>query len=76
MRAVGAAPDVDAIIISDANSVFIDCIVEECGVKDVFGAVFTNPASFNNEGLMSVTRHHTHSCQRCRHTPNMCKGIL
>lgn len=74
LHAVRAAQDTDAIIISDANSMFIECIVQECGVADVFRAVLTNPATFSNDGLLSVTGHHTHSCQRCRHTPHMCKG--
>ena len=74
LRAVKAAPDTDAIIISDANSVFIDCIVQECGVADVFRAVLTNPATFNSAGQLSVRWHHTHQCQRCKGTPNMCKG--
>ena len=74
LDAVRAAPDADAIIISDANSIFIDCILQECGVADVFSTVLTNPASFNEEGLMTVAWHHTHTCQRCSATPNMCKG--
>lgn len=76
LSAVQSAHHADAIIISDANSVFIECILEECGVADVFRAVFTNPASFNSEGLMTVTWHHTHSCQLCAATPHMCKGTL
>lgn len=76
VQAVRAMSGADAIIISDANSVFIDCILEECGVKDVFINVFTNPASFNDDGLMSVTWYHTHSCLQCIKTPNMCKGII
>ena len=74
LRAVKAAANTDAIIISDANSVFIDCIVQECGVADVFRAVLTNPATFDSAGQLSVAWHHTHQCQRCRGTPNMCKG--
>lgn len=76
LHAVKAAQDTDAIIVSDSNSVFIECIVQECGVADVFKAVLTNPASFSKDGLLSVAWHHTHSCQRCHHTPNMCKGTL
>ena len=74
LQAVRAAPNADAIIISDANSVFINTILEECGAADVFSAVLTNPASFNSKGLMSVEWHHTHTCQLCTATPNMCKG--
>lgn len=74
VRAVEAAQDADAIIISDSNSVFIDCILQECGVADVFSTVLTNPASFSSEGLLSVAWHHTHDCQRCKTTPHMCKG--
>jgi pyridoxal phosphate phosphatase PHOSPHO2 len=76
LQVVRAAPDADAIIISDANSVFINTILQHCGVADVFSTVLTNPASFNNEGLMTVAWHHTHTCQLCAATPNMCKGTI
>ena len=74
LHAVKAAANTDAIIISDANSVFIDCILQECGVADVFRTVLTNPATFSSGGQLSVAWHHTHHCQRCSGTPNMCKG--
>ena len=76
LEAVRTAPDADAIIISDANSVFIECILQECGVEDMFSSILTNPGSFNQEGLMTVAWHHTHTCQLCAGTPNMCKGEL
>ena len=74
LRAVEAAEGTHAIIISDSNSVFIDCILQECGVAGVFRAVLSNPASFSSEGRLSASAHHSHHCQRCTTTPNMCKG--
>ena len=74
LHTLQSAPNADAIIISDANSVFIECILQECGVDDVFRAVFTNPASFNSDGLLTVAWYHTHNCQLCNKTPHMCKG--
>ena len=75
LQAVRESPEADAIIMSDANSVFIECILQECGVADVFSAVLTNPASFNEDGLLTVAWYHTHNCRRCAEIPNMCKGV-
>ena len=74
LHAVGAAQHADAVVISDSNTQFIDCILGECGVRTVFRDVLSNPASFSADGLLSVAWHHTHSCARCQRTPNMCKG--
>lgn len=77
IKAVTAVRDClhsDAIIISDANTIFIECILEECGVRDVVKEVFSNPAQFEPNGRLSVKRYHSHSCGTCAHSPNLCKG--
>ena len=68
----------DSIIISDSNSVFIDCILCKAGLKDSFSPdhVLTNPAHFDASGRLHVQRFHNHNCQRCVSTLNMCKWTI
>ena len=66
----------EAIIISDSNTVFIDCILDHCGVRDTFKAVFSNPARFDSEQRLRINHCHSHSCTTCAHSPNMCKGKI
>ena len=65
-----------SIIISDSNSVFIDAILQKQGLKHHFSDVITNPAHFDESGQLRIKRCHAHSCPRCSHSPNMCKGTL
>ena len=79
MKAVTAVRDCrnsEAIIISDANTIFIECILQECGVKEVVKEVFSNPAQFEPDGRLRVKRYHSHSCVTCAHSPNLCKGSV
>ena len=76
ITAVRDCADCDAIIISDANTVFIECILDECGVKEAIKEVFTNPAQFEPNGRLTVKRYHSHSCRTCSHSPNLCKGSV
>lgn len=79
MKAIAAVRDCkncDAIIISDANTVFIECILAECGVKEAIKEVFSNPAQFEPDGRLTVKRYHSHSCEICSHSPNLCKGSV
>lgn len=64
----------DSIILSDSNTIFIDIILDECGVKDFFDAVITNPAHFDETGRLHVREYHAHNCDSCERTPNLCKG--
>ena len=66
----------DSIIISDSNSVFIDLILEECGIKFMFAAVYTNPAHFEATGRLRVTEYGSHSCRVCSSSPNLCKSMV
>ncbi|XP_054828765.1 pyridoxal phosphate phosphatase PHOSPHO2 [Eublepharis macularius] len=61
----------DCIIISDSNAVFIDWILKAANVGQVFNEVFTNPASFDGCGYLTVENFHIHSCARC--PVNLCK---
>lgn len=74
MTTVRDCQNSEAIVISDANTVFIECILQECGVRDVVKQVFSNPAQFEPNGRLSVKRYHSHSCGTCSRSPNLCKG--
>ncbi|XP_064183361.1 pyridoxal phosphate phosphatase PHOSPHO2 [Anguilla rostrata] len=63
--------NIDCIIISDSNSLFIDWILGAAGVKTAVDDVFTNPATFDDRGYMSVQCYHAHECGQC--PVNMCK---
>lgn len=64
----------DCIIISDSNSIFIDWVLEAAAFHDVFDTVFTNPASFDSTGRLTVRNCHTHACTRC--PKNLCKNTV
>ncbi|XP_004460849.2 pyridoxal phosphate phosphatase PHOSPHO2 [Dasypus novemcinctus] len=64
----------DSIIISDSNSIFIDWALKASNFHDVFDKVFTNPASFDNNGHLTVKNYHAHSCARC--PKNLCKKAV
>lgn len=44
--------DVEMIIVSDANSFFIDHILEKNGLKGAFSEIATNPAKFDESGML------------------------
>ena len=64
----------NCIIVSDSNMLFIDMIIEECGVKDKISSVISNPAHFDENERLHVEHYHSHECGNCKRTPNMCKG--
>lgn len=64
----------DIIICSDANSLFIEWIIQKQGLANLFAAVYTNPCTIDESDKLVVRRffdHHT--CQHCLGTPNLCK---
>lgn len=65
----------EAIVISDANYIFIDHILTFHGLKDRINKIFTNPAKFNNEGRLELEMYHVQdSCSLS--TVNLCKGQI
>ncbi|XP_053174906.1 pyridoxal phosphate phosphatase PHOSPHO2 [Scomber japonicus] len=62
---------IDCIVVSDANTMFIDWILQAAGLQAAFDQVFTNPAKFNDLGYMEVQCYHSHDCKRC--PVNLCK---
>jgi len=68
----------ELIILSDANTVFIEVILKAYDCADVFSYVVTNPAAFDAHGRLRVRRwipeETPHGCALC--SLNMCKGLL
>ncbi|CAL8471813.1 g11355 [Coccomyxa elongata] len=70
-----AARGCDLVIVSDANSVYINAILEHHGLKEHFKQVHTNKASWEGGGLRVRPYHQDprpHGCPNC--PPNLCKG--
>ncbi|XP_042300847.1 pyridoxal phosphate phosphatase PHOSPHO2 isoform X2 [Sceloporus undulatus] len=69
---IGKHKDIfDCIIISDSNAIFIDWILKASNVSQLFDEVFTNPASFDGGGYLTVQNCHIHDCAKC--PINLCK---
>lgn len=62
---------IDCIVISDANTIFIEWILQAAGLHAAVDQVFTNPAKINDLGYMEVQCYHSHECDRC--PVNLCK---
>ncbi|KAF7212722.1 pyridoxal phosphate phosphatase PHOSPHO2 [Nothobranchius furzeri] len=62
---------VDCIVISDANSLFIEWVLTAAGLQSAVDQVFSNPARFNESGWMEVQHYHSHDCNKC--PVNLCK---
>lgn len=55
--------------------VFIEQILQQCGVNNVFSSVYTNPASFDADGCLSLKPFHQQDwCEIS--SVNMCKGHI
>ncbi|VVA91687.1 unnamed protein product [Arabis nemorensis] len=66
-------------IVSDANTLFIETIVEHLGISDFFSEINTNPGLVDEQGRLRIFPYHdftksSHGCSRC--PPNMCKGLI
>ena len=63
------------IIISDSNSEFISHILKVRKLDHLVDQVFTNPASWSSDGLLSILPyHHQETCKLS--TKNLCKGQI
>lgn len=67
-------PDVDVIIISDSNSVFISTWLEKNKLTNCIKRIFTNPAEFpgDHKALKIQPYHHQTECPLS--SVNLCKG--
>ena len=65
----------DIIIISDSNSLFIDLILRQYELSGLVDKVFTNPASFDDQGCLTIQFYHRQDwCQLS--SINLCKGHI
>lgn len=63
----------DLIVISDSNSVFIEEWIKSHGLQENFTKIFTNPAQFEDTGLLTIKPyHHQTDCRLS--AVNLCKG--
>ncbi|RUS23198.1 putative phosphatase-domain-containing protein [Endogone sp. FLAS-F59071] len=51
------ASNTELIILSDANTVYIETILKAYDVSDVFTTVITNPGHFDDAGRLHIRRH-------------------
>jgi len=83
VRAVGnlkkaTDPETTFFCLSNANSVFISTILQDKGLSNLFTEIVTNPAEWDESGLLKLRRRVDpagvqHKCTvGC--SPNMCKG--
>ncbi|XP_053355073.1 pyridoxal phosphate phosphatase PHOSPHO2 [Clarias gariepinus] len=63
--------DIDCIIVSDSNTLFIEWILEAGGVTGAVDRIFSNPASIDHRGCIEIECFHSHACEDC--PVNMCK---
>eukprot|EP01130_Rhizamoeba_saxonica_P016704 TRINITY_DN776_c0_g3_i2.p1 TRINITY_DN776_c0_g3~~TRINITY_DN776_c0_g3_i2.p1 ORF type:complete len:157 (-),score=36.47 TRINITY_DN776_c0_g3_i2:9-479(-) len=62
------------IIVSDANTVYIDYILETSNANQYFSRIFTNQAEWENGQLRVSPYHNNDFCNMC--PDNMCKGQI
>ncbi|XP_078260652.1 pyridoxal phosphate phosphatase PHOSPHO2 [Rhinoraja longicauda] len=62
---------VDCLIISDSNTVFINWILEFTNTRLAFDSILTNPATFDEQGFLRIKNFHSHCCPQC--PDNLCK---
>ena len=74
LQVFSTMPKTVIAILSDSNTVFIDILLGNLGLNKSFSHIVTNPAYFSEDGRLHIGCYHSHSCQRCHRTPNLCKG--
>ena len=63
----------DCIIISDSNRYFIDFVLGFHKLRHVFQGIFTNPAYFDDNGLLNIIEYHEQDWCKISEV-NLCKG--
>ncbi|MEQ2294829.1 hypothetical protein AMECASPLE_007826 [Ameca splendens] len=66
--------DFELVVVSDANTYFIETWLEHTGLRHLFRSIFTNPSYFDARGGLVLCPFHSHSCPRC--PENMCKQAI
>lgn len=76
LRKITECQDAEMMIMSDANTFNILSVLKKVGLDNAFSHVITNPAHFDEEGRLHIEWYHTHKCERCHRSPNLCKGSV
>ncbi|KAG7266374.1 hypothetical protein CRUP_025029 [Coryphaenoides rupestris] len=66
--------DFEVVMLSDANTFFVEAWLRRAGARPLFHRIFTNPANFNKDGRLVLRPFHSHDCPRC--PENMCKRAV
>jgi len=81
MKLAGSQPNAVVAIVSDANTVYIESMLDHHGLATIVSEVITNPAAFETQGRrqsLRVRPYHDpqtpHGCALC--PSNMCKGLI
>lgn len=65
----------EAIIISDANSIFINELLKKFNLTETFSKIYTNPSKVEDNDLITISYYHKQDwCELS--TVNMCKGHI
>lgn len=64
----------ESIILSDANTLFIDWILGAHNLRQSFSQIFTNWAEITPENSITIRPYHSHECPVC--PMNMCKKAI
>ena len=66
------------VVLSDANTWFIEKILSHLGIRDIFSLVLSNRATWDEDDqrrqILRIRPFHSHRCERC--PPNLCKGLV
>ncbi|CAL4974332.1 unnamed protein product [Urochloa decumbens] len=69
----------DLRVLSDANTFFIETILEHHGLRGCFSEINTNPSVVDADGRLRIGPYHAapgHGCGVGTCPPNMCKGLV
>eukprot|EP00435_Cladocopium_sp_Y103_P007505 s3721_g2.t1 len=77
LDAIRSAQEAQAnqMVLSDANTIFIEAFLRKEGLRHCFSEVISNPADFDHEGRLHIKPFHEgepHGCPLC--PSNLCKG--
>lgn len=66
-------------IVSDANKIYIETVLEHHGLAKYFSEINTNPSYIDEDGKLRIFPFHdfqvaSHGCSLC--PPNMCKSVI
>jgi pyridoxal phosphate phosphatase PHOSPHO2 len=68
-----AAQTGQAIILSDANDVYVRAFCDKHLPAHTFAQILTNPTYVDADGKLRIAPFHSHACPHC--PPNMCKTL-